>query len=187
MFDYLSYGVTIWLVRKGETKEGGGTLLLGAVDVLCAAVIFFMLSASLVAIIEMINRLEGGTVIDVAALLDGIQNRPEDHWWVFGMIFSTLVPTLVHLFIVALSAITWLPPKARDWIEAGIAAGKDDGGAFQVAALATALIYTAYAALITLGVGAGLGWLWSVRGPILTGYLKAITWWAELIGAIPAI
>ncbi|MBL3562036.1 hypothetical protein [Rhodovulum sulfidophilum] len=186
VFDYLSYGVTVWLVRKGASKKGGGTLLLGAVDVLCAAMIFFALSASLVAIIEMINRLAGGTVIDVAALLDGIQNQPEDHWWVFGMIFSTLVPTLVHLFIVALSAITWLPPWARHRIKAGIAAGRDDGGAFQVAAFATALIYTAYAALITYGVVAGLTWLWSVREPILTTYLNAITWWAKLIGAIPA-
>ncbi|RAP39399.1 hypothetical protein BYZ73_20745 [Rhodovulum viride] len=186
VFDYFSYGVTIWLVRKGASKEGGGTLLLGAADVLCAAMIFFALSASLVAIIEMINRLAGGTVFDVAALLEDIEGRPEDHWWVFGMIFSTLIPTLVHLFIVALSAITWLPPKARERIEAGIAAGKDDGGAFQVAALATALIYTAYAALITYGVVAGLTWLWSVREPILTTYLNAINWWAKLIGAIPA-
>ena len=33
----------------------------------------------------------------------------EDNWWVYIMLFSTLVPTAVHLFIASWSVLLWLP------------------------------------------------------------------------------
>ena len=40
----------------------------------------------------------------------------EDNWWVYIMLFSTLVPTAVYLFIASWSVLLWLPTRLVDWV-----------------------------------------------------------------------
>lgn len=184
VFDYLSYGVTIWLVRSGLRQRILSTLVFWFLDAVFAGTIFLALSAVLVGIVAALNRVSGGAMFDVGMVLTGLETTPEQYWWVFGMIFSTLVPTLVHLGIVALSMITWVPPQIRMPIEAGIAGRAESGLRFQLAALATTTVHTLYALTLTWGLYELGRWLWSHKGPVLYWYLDRIEWWAGVLGAI---
>jgi hypothetical protein len=43
-----------------------------------------------------------------------------DHWWIYFMLLSTLVPTLVHFALAGGAATLWLPRKARLWLADGL-------------------------------------------------------------------
>lgn len=184
LFDFLSYGLTIQLIQAGLKRKGIWTALYGALDLTVAMLLFLALSATLIVAITIANRVSGTVVYDLADLFVGVRNRPEEYRWVFGMVFSTLIPTLVHLYIVALSALTWLPAKIRLWLDRGIAGRDDSGQGFALASVGVAVIWTAYTFVITLGVVRLALWVWGQSGGLGWWYLDRIETFARWLGAI---
>jgi hypothetical protein len=102
-FDFLSYTLTLALMRFGFRQSR--PWLYAGIDVICAAILFFLLGVTLVAVITVLNYLAGpqAELFSLGTLLAELKYKPEKHLWVFAMIFSTLIPTVLHLFLAALS------------------------------------------------------------------------------------
>jgi len=127
LFDTISYGVTLALLRWSvRSRSGIVALLAGILDLLFALVIFAALTAAFVALISSMNTLSGGVWLDLDGLLRGLRDSPQDHLWVFLMIGSTLLPTLLHLLaaLLAIQAFTpWRGLAARLVARSGSNAG----------------------------------------------------------------
>jgi hypothetical protein len=179
LFDWLSYGLTIWLIRMGHRKKGLWTLVYGLVDAVSAVLLFFALSLTLTCVIGWTNAALEVPVLDLHALFRSLSDPSTrfEHFWVAGMIFSTLVPTVVHLVIVALSAITWAPPRLRAWCEAGIGLRDVSGQAFTLSALVVSALYAVYALLLTWG-------LFKLAGAAMVGLSAAIPWYLRLVETV---
>jgi hypothetical protein len=102
-FDFLSYTLTLALMRFGFRQSR--PWLYAGIDVICAAILFFLLGVTLVAVITVLNYLAGpqAELFSLGTLLAELEHEHEKHLWVFAMIFSTLIPTVLHLFLAALS------------------------------------------------------------------------------------
>ncbi|MCE8508588.1 hypothetical protein KBY28_09020 [Ruegeria pomeroyi] len=107
LFDWLSYGITIWLISRGHRKGGVYPLLSAGADLAAAAVLFGLLSAAILITLGMVNGMRAEPLVDLSALLAGLYAEPQDHLWVIAMVGSTLVPTFLHLCLAFLSLVTW--------------------------------------------------------------------------------
>lgn len=111
VFDWLSLGVTRWLLAK--TARGEQPIWNGLLDAIAAIFILFALAVATTAALQGLNTLaimngSDRALIDLAGVLQTLRERPGDPavWWVYFMLFSTLVPSVVHLFIAATSIVT---------------------------------------------------------------------------------
>ncbi|MDA7426541.1 hypothetical protein [Thalassococcus lentus] len=171
-FDWLSYGWTIFLLRWGRSHKKVWPFLAGLADIAVAAVIFALLATTLVIVFAQINLLRGEVLVDVQAILDD----PGAHVWVVAMVASTLLPTLVHLGLAALSVITWVPLPF--W--GGLVARLDPEQSAVLSNLSAAALALSLMVLYTLpivAIGGVLWLLWQHSGWVLDGYL----WWLQLV------
>lgn len=128
VFDYLSYGVTLGLIRYGRHQRNLLTGLIWIVDGLVAVLLLIALGLSLSGTIALINHLAGQEFIGLRPIFDDLKT-PEGravYTWLTLSLLSTLVPTLVHLVLVFLSAFTWVPQRFKHWIARSI--GDDKTG-----------------------------------------------------------
>lgn len=103
--DYLSYVVTFKLVDWGR-KTKGWAFAMGLLDVFVAGLIFVpLLGALLVAVVAGANALAGVALFPLAPLFYDLRAHPGQYWWLYAMLFSTLVPTLAHLVVAGFSAV----------------------------------------------------------------------------------
>jgi len=116
VFDWLSLGLTRYLLAR--TARGAQPLLNGALDIAGAAIILFSLAVATTAALQGLNTLAFASgsdrpLIDLPFILETLREQPGDPavWWVYFMLFSTLIPSVIHLFIAASSFITWTLPK----------------------------------------------------------------------------
>ncbi|MBO9466101.1 hypothetical protein J7443_12725 [Tropicibacter sp. R15_0] len=178
LFDWVSYGTTIFLLQKGQAKRGGWPFLCGVADVVAAGVIFAALAASLVVILAQINLWRGDILVDVRAILD----QPGAHLWVIAMIASTLVPTLVHLGLALFSLITWVPvPFWQRGVDRLLDQEDTMGGWWAAARLSGALVGV-YGGFLFLG-GAVLWALWQFGAVIVSGYVAWLHVLLDWIGS----
>lgn len=104
LFDVVSYAVTITFARWG--LRHGAALFWGVVDFVFALLLFLALGAALVLIIGTMNSVAGVAFID----LEGTLRDADDwrtYWWLYAMLFSTALPTAVHLGLACLSTQGW--------------------------------------------------------------------------------
>lgn len=111
LFDWLSLGLTRWLLAK--TARGEQPIWNGLLDAIAAIFILFALAVATTAALQGLNTLaimngSDRPLIDLAGVLQTLRERPGDPavWWVYFMLFSTLIPSVVHLFIAATSIVT---------------------------------------------------------------------------------
>ncbi|WP_316861570.1 hypothetical protein [uncultured Cohaesibacter sp.] len=111
VFDYLSYGTTLSLLRAGLKGGRFPTLVYGLMDIGLALVYLFGLSLTLCLIIAGINALSVHPFLPLGELLQdlGDSEKRGGYAWLYVSLLSTLVPTSFHLCIVLVSATTWLP------------------------------------------------------------------------------
>ncbi|CUH76642.1 hypothetical protein SAMN04488093_102574 [Tropicibacter naphthalenivorans] len=168
LFDWLSYGFTIWLLQMGRRKRGVWPFLAGIADIAMAALIFAALATALVVTFQQINIWRGEVLIDVREILDD----PGAHLWVVAMVASTLLPTMVHLGLAAFSVITWVPVGVWQGLVARL---NSDRSAVltHLSAASLATILTGLYALPVVGFGAVAVLLWRHSAWVLDGYL----WW----------
>ena len=115
--DWLSLGVTRGLlqsVRSGQHSTAHA-LTWALLDVILALAFLFLLTAILVGATALGNGLAGKTLVDINAILSNVRANPSapDQWWIYFMLLSTLVPTLVHFALAGGAATLWLPRKWR--------------------------------------------------------------------------
>jgi hypothetical protein len=92
-------------------------LWLGIVDLIGALVLFFISGAVIVAIVAGVNRLAGVPLYPLGPLFSGIRGAdPWQYLWVYMMLFSTILPTMLHAGIALFSMSAWITPTLRGWI-----------------------------------------------------------------------
>ena len=122
--DWLSLGFTRGLLQAIRTGNHSGwrTLLWAAADLLLAFVFLLLITAVLVGVTALGNALAGKTLVDIGCILSNLESNSAhpDHWWIYFMLLSTLVPTLFHFALAGGAATLWLPRKWRTQLADGL-------------------------------------------------------------------
>lgn len=129
-FDWFAIGLTRALLRRGLAPGGRGPYFYAAVDAIIAIPVIALLAFVTVFAVQ--------TFDDIAALRAGPEARimPLDHlfagldlhpgdpqyWWVWLMLFSTLIPSALNLCIAAASFMRGAP-FLNEWVLARMPAG----------------------------------------------------------------
>jgi hypothetical protein len=181
LFDVLSYAVTLTLMRRGLRARQ--PLLYGLADLLVAGLLFLALGATLTAVIAGLNRLAGTPLLDLGSLFAGIHTSPGDYWWLYAMVFSTLLPTLLHGALSLLGAQALAPLRLRRPVARLVAGAPHTAWKAAAAPLALGTVW----ALPFAGLAALLYGLWWIARDALAlyagAYLDALTRLAIMVNA----
>jgi hypothetical protein len=200
-FDWASLGLTRALLRRGLELGGWWPYGFAVVDAALAGVIIAALALTMVVGVQAFDALAvhggGSTVLPLDALFTGIAEHPSasEYWWLYALLLSTMIPSLVNLVISGASLVRGLPgvswlllryiperggvPKwDRHWIATVLT--------FQVASGA-ALGIAAQVLLVVVIIGYVLPWF----GPDLLGIAEAVAAFnlparvGQLLGGVP--
>ena len=181
VFDWLSYGATMWLLGRAHRKGGGWRLAAGLADLGLAVILMGLLSAALVTVLALIDRLRADTLIDVSVLLTGLRAAPGESWWLIAMVASTLVPTLAHLGLALLSGTTWV--RAELWNRLLDQLDKQHNVFTQFFGSLGFLLLAAAYLLVPAALLGGVIWLIHAHGGILIdGYVGVLLRYGTVIG-----
>jgi len=122
-FDWIAVGLTRALLRRGLAPGGRGPYFYALVDVVVAVPLIVLLALVTVVAAQMFDDIavqRAGTqalIMPLDALFKGLETRPGDYefWWVWFMLFSTLIPSLINLVIGAAAFLRGLP-SLNAWI-----------------------------------------------------------------------
>lgn len=119
-FDWASLGVTRALLRRGLELGGWWPYALALIDAAVAALIIAALGLTVLIGVQAFAALAlygGGDnlVLDLNALLDGIAAHPTspEYWWIYALLLSTMIPSLINLVIGGTSLVRGLPGLPR--------------------------------------------------------------------------
>jgi hypothetical protein len=105
-FDWLSLGLTRALMRRGLERERWWPYFYAIVDALLASVIIGFLAVAMVVTVQSFDDLAargGGPRLfpPMREFLNAIKAEPgrPEYWWVYAMLFSTMLPSLINLFM----------------------------------------------------------------------------------------
>ena len=192
--DALSYAITLALIRRG--LRTGMPLIWGIVDVFAALVLFLGLGAILVTVIAGLNRFAGAPLLDFGTLfadiwlswqVDELGNTRSHIWdyaWVYTMLFSSALPTVIHL-LVSLIGLQGITPRSWRMRLADRLESKIEGsGVLIIQAGLLSIVW--FVPFIFMGVCAGILW-WigfysGVFGFLAEEYFNALLWLADLEG-----
>jgi hypothetical protein len=158
-FDWFSLGLTRALLRRGLELGGWWPYALALVDAAFAAVIIAALALIMVVGVQAFDALAlhsgGAAVLPLEPLFKGIAEHPSapEYWWIYALLLSTMIPSLVNLVIGGASLLRGLPglpslllrfiPERggvlkwdRYWIAAVLTTQVAAGAAFGIAAQA---------------------------------------------------
>ena len=118
-FDWLSLGLTRALLRRGLEKAGWWPFALAVVDAVFATLIVAMLAMTMVVaaqafdIAAVLGR--GGPVLDLGEIFLGLYEQPQapEYWWIYALLLSTLVPSVINLVIGGASLTRGIPWLTR--------------------------------------------------------------------------
>jgi hypothetical protein len=116
LFDVISYAVTLSFIQRG--RESRLPWLYGLADLGVALVLFLALGVAMVAVIAGLNGLAGTDILDLGGLLRDVRDQPGSYWWLYGIAFSTILPTALHAGL-ALLGVQGLWPKGVRRVVAG--------------------------------------------------------------------
>jgi hypothetical protein len=116
-FDWASLGLTRALLRRGLELGGWFPYLLAFADAMAAAGIIALLTLVAVLGVQMFDTLaafsggEGASILPLGKLFDGIRTNPAapEFWWVYAMLLSTMIPSLINLTIAGGSLLRGIP------------------------------------------------------------------------------
>ena len=181
LFDALSYGITLSLMRLG--LRGWQPLLAALCDVICALILFLGVGVALTAAAAGLNALANTPIVDIGAMLARVIDSPQQNLWVFLMLFSTALPTLIHFILAMLGAQALVPGPLRRAAFTLITAPPDAPFAPIFAPALTGVVLA-----LPFALAGGLAWLVWVfaKGAILAGlgvYAQTLLWIATRMGA----
>jgi hypothetical protein len=114
-FDWASLGLTRALLRRGLELRGWWPYALAIVDAALAALIIAALTLTTVVGVQAFDALAvyggGGPVLPLDNLFDGIEAHPgaPEYWWLYSLLLSTMIPSLVNLVIGGASLAQGVP------------------------------------------------------------------------------
>jgi hypothetical protein len=183
LFDTVSYAVTLTLMRRG--LRSAMPWLWGLLDLSLACLLFLALGGTLVVVIHALNGLAGVPLIDLPGLFAGVRAAPGEYVWLYLMLFSTILPTVLHAGLSLLGVQGLWPRGPRRVVAGWIEAAPKNPLRFLGAGLALGAVWT-----VPLMAFLAIGWgLWSVGQDavraLLGGYLRGLEWLAAgPVGAI---
>jgi hypothetical protein len=182
-FDWAAVGLTRALLRRGLAVGGPGPLVFAIVDFIIGSVMILVLAIVAVIAVQTfddIAALRGGPnarILPLDPLFRDLETTPTDARmaWVWLMLFSTLIPSVLNLMIGSAAVLrgfgpvrTWilkqLPPggvEIRDhkrWRVAALLSGQIVGGAM----ITTLTIYGIVFYIVPLGLPALGGFILSI-------------------------
>lgn len=117
-FDFLSTALTRTLLRKSRDQNKFVRRLgYSLADLGLALVFMLLLSIAMVICLQAFNSIAGADMINVRAVLQDIIDNPaaSQHFWLYFALFSTLLPTMIHMVIGVSSLISFRLAK-RSWV-----------------------------------------------------------------------
>jgi hypothetical protein len=114
-FDWASLGLTRALLRRDLELGGWWPYALALVDAGLAAVIIAALALTMVVGVQAFDALAahggGNPVLPLDALFDGVAANPSapEYWWLYALLLSTMIPSLMNLVIGGTSLARGLP------------------------------------------------------------------------------
>jgi hypothetical protein len=120
-FDWASLGLTRALLRRGLELGGWWPVVLALADVVIAFCVIVLLTIASVAGVQTFDDLaaraggEAARILPLDDLFDGIAADPgaATYWWVYALLLSTMIPSLLNLAIGGASLARGLPPLRR--------------------------------------------------------------------------
>jgi hypothetical protein len=103
-----SYGITLGLIRVRRRKHNFLTAIILIADGIAAVALLIGLGLALCGTVALINHLAGQNYIALRPIFDDLKTPKGrmGYSWLIWALLSTLMPTLVHLVLVFLSAFT---------------------------------------------------------------------------------
>jgi hypothetical protein len=120
-FDWISLGMTRLLLRYGLERQGSWPVWLALLDVGLAAAIIVFLVVTMVVGVQAFNYMTewggGPVILRLDNLFNDIAAHPAapKYWWVYALLFSTMIPSLFNLAIGGASLARGIP-IARSWL-----------------------------------------------------------------------
>ena len=182
--DWLSLGFTRGLLQAVCTGNHSGyrTLIWAGVDLLLAFIFMLLITAVLVGVIALGNAIAGKTLVEIGCILSNLQNDMShpDHWWIYFMLLSTLIPTLFHFALAGGAATLWLPRKWRTQLADGLE--EDTHKTFGAWAYLTLTPVVGFV-LMPLALLWSLWWLLNTNsgalGTLLLNWATGLAQWAD--------
>jgi hypothetical protein len=127
LFGWMSLGLTRALMRRGIERETWWPYLYAVINALSALAVVAILAMAMVATAQLFDDLAvhgGGNPVlpPMRELLGAIKAAPgkPEYWWIYATLFSTMLPSLINLFVAGVSLVrgvpgvsTWLLGKVR--------------------------------------------------------------------------
>ena len=127
VFDFASVGLTRYLLRLGlEQKRAAWRAVL---DGLGGIAIFFALGCTLIAFVTFVVPADGVLLVDLTQLFADMRRAPGDYIWLMVTLFSTLLPTLLHLSVAVLTLGLQYPAGVRNFVADLLERGEHSGQA----------------------------------------------------------
>lgn len=197
LFDFLSLGITLTLIRLGHGR-GFLAVLCGLADVCLAGLLFLASGCTLIWVIHWMNITAGVSFVSLADVFANIGDW-RTYGWVYAMVFSTVIPTLLHAL---LAALTLFPPprvlprallghlvrhaRFEIWAMAAAAPVLTIFSSLWIALLCAVLAVAAWLAMGIVDLSVGLPWsVADQMADALHWYLGWFPWFGEWIGALP--
>ena len=116
-FDWASLGLTRALLRRGLELGGWWPLLLALLDAVLAGGFVALLTIFMVLNVQAFDTLavyaggDSAWILPLDALFDGIEAKPwaSEYWWIYALLLSTMIPSLVNLGIGGASLFRGMP------------------------------------------------------------------------------
>jgi hypothetical protein len=114
-FDWASLGLTRTLLRRGLELGGWWPYALALVNAGLAAVIITALAFTMIIGVQAFDGFAvhggGAAVLPLDALFNGIEAHPAapEYWWIYALLLSSIIPSLVNLAIGGTSLVRGLP------------------------------------------------------------------------------
>jgi hypothetical protein len=114
-FDWASLGLTRALLRRGLELGGWSPFILALVDALLAALVIALLATTIVIGVQAFDNVAvlGGSerVLPLGPFFDSFAAHPTapEYWWVYALLFSTMIPSIVNLMIGGASLMRGIP------------------------------------------------------------------------------
>jgi hypothetical protein len=130
LFDWLSLGLTRALMRRGLERKKWWPYLYAFIDALLALAVMVFLAVAMVAGVQSFDDFAvsgGGKPVfpPMFEFLDAIRANPgnPEYWWVYATLFSTMLPSLINLFIAGISLARGMP-GVSSWLMGKVRAGE---------------------------------------------------------------
>ena len=123
-FDWLSLGLTRFLLRRGLSKRNWwAPILYALIDATSAAVFVAVLAVACLLAVQAFEILclhYGGPIADIMPVhptLTALRDRPfaPENWWIYAMLFSTMIPSFVNMAVAGFSLLR-TPEAIGRWL-----------------------------------------------------------------------